>query len=73
MHGVGCCSASFRFADQQMNVLGHDHVSVNVHLELAAHALQANGKQVLDRCGREERMPVRTGEGQEMRLAPEWW
>jgi hypothetical protein len=29
-----------RFAEQEVNMLGHDHVSVNLKPEAAPHALQ---------------------------------
>ena len=68
MHRVG---QSFwrRFADQPMNVFGHDDITVNTHFEAQSHAFEAFDKEVVDvrRC--ELAVPLITTEGEEMGLA----
>ena len=46
MHGIGQRSL-LRFADQQMNMFRHNHVSVNAHSEAASHVLQTRNHQVI--------------------------
>jgi len=38
--------AVIRVADKQMDVLRHDHVAIDPHLELAPHCLQAHRKEI---------------------------
>lgn len=54
-----------RLAQQPMHVLGHDDVSVDAHLEAAAHLLQNLEKQIVDRRRIEARPPMVAGEGHE--------
>ena len=41
---------ALRLADQQMDVIRHDHVTIHAHLELAAHSLQRRFKRAFRRC-----------------------
>src|ERR1019366_4161357 len=68
MHGVGQ-SVWSRFADQQMNVFGHDDITVNAHPETQPHAFEAFEKKTISVRRRELAVPLITTEGEEMRLA----
>ena len=59
----------FRFTDQQVDVLGHDDVSVNAQTEAATSAFQALHKQVVDLGTVEVRLPMATTEGEKVRLS----
>jgi hypothetical protein len=47
MESIGQRS-DFRLTQQQVNVFGHDHVSVHTQVKALAHALQALREQVVD-------------------------
>ena len=59
----------FRFADQQVDVLGHDDVSVNAPGEAATSAFQTLDEQVVGFGRIEERLPAITTEGEKVRLS----
>ena len=68
MDGVGE-RAGDRFADQQVDVFGHDNVSVNEHLEAAAHRFEAHEKQIVALGGAEILLPTITTKGYEVGLS----
>jgi len=53
---------AFRFADQQVNMLGHNDISVNAESETAPHTLQREFEDSLGGVSREQRSPMVTGE-----------
>lgn len=54
-------------AEQQVNVFGHHHVSVDAHVEATTHVLQAEREQVVN-CGADEiGLAAITTEGDGMR------
>ena len=56
-------------AEQQVNVFGHDNVSVDAHVEVMTHGLKAKWEQVVN-CGTDEiGLAAITTEGDEMRLS----
>jgi hypothetical protein len=64
--GFFSCGSLIRFADQKMNVLGHNHVSDNHELIATAHLLQHGQEQIATpRCA-EQRLPPVTTAGDEM-------
>ena len=58
-----------RLADQQMNVLGHDHVAEDGELILLSHLLQNSEKQVAPPRTAEQRLALATTAGDEMQVA----
>jgi len=58
--------AALGFADQQVNMLRHDHKSVNTKSETAPHTLQRELEDSLGGVSREQRPPVITGERDEV-------
>jgi hypothetical protein len=60
--------SSLGLADQKVNVLGHDDVSVDAKTEVAAHTLQGVLKDSSARVRREQGRAVITTEGYEMAL-----
>jgi hypothetical protein len=60
--------SSLGLADQKVNVLGHDDVSVDAKAEAAAHALKGVLKDVSARVVREQGTAVIRREGHEMAL-----
>ena len=67
MHRIGQ-SFRTRLANQQVNVFGHDDVSVNAHLEAQSHAFERLNKEVIDMRRCEVRAPLVTTECEEMGL-----
>jgi hypothetical protein len=65
--GIGQGSV-LRFIDQQMNMCGHDHVSVDTHGELAAHVLQTLNEQVARVWGDQVGLSAVATESEEMGL-----
>ena len=61
--------ARLRFAQEQMNVLGHDHVSVHEHSEMAAHVFQTGNEEVVSFGGAEVLFAAITTEGDEVSLS----
>jgi hypothetical protein len=68
MHCVGQCALT-GLAEQQVNVLGHDHVSVDAHLELAPHAFQTKREQIVNRDVDKIGPPTIATEGDEVRVS----
>ena len=68
MNGVGERQA-VRCTHQQVNVVGHDDVSINAHCEATAHALEAIKEEIASRGIGEVRSAVVAAESDEMRLA----
>jgi hypothetical protein len=56
------------FVDQQMNMLRHDHVSINAHGEAAAHVLQTQNKQVIGMGRAKVALSAVATEGEEVGL-----
>ena len=56
------------FADQQVDVLGHDHIPVDAQGEAAAHPFQNLNEQVVNGGRLESQPPMITSEGHEVRL-----
>ena len=61
--------ATLGLAEEQVNMFGHHHVSVDPEREAAAHLLQNNGEQVVNCAVDEIGLAAITTEGDEMRLA----
>src|SRR5258708_7009548 len=62
-------SSTIRFADQQMNVLGHDHVSDDDETAAHAHLLQDFEKQIPPADGPQQRSLVITARGDEVQVS----
>ena len=58
-----------RFADQEVNVLGHDHVTDDHELIAPAHLLQHSEQQVTTARRAEQRLPAITTAGDEMKVS----
>jgi len=58
-----------RFADQQMNVLGHDHVTGNDELIAPANLLQHSQQQVTTASRAEQRLSLITTASDEMKVS----
>src|SRR5579863_3888940 len=59
---------SFRLADQQVNMLRHDHVPVNPKSEAAPHPLQSRFEDLSARLGGQKPTAIVTAECDEMTL-----
>jgi hypothetical protein len=57
-----------RFAEEQMNVLGHDHVAHDYKLITSAHLLQHGQKQVAPRGRAQQGLPAITTASDEMQV-----
>jgi hypothetical protein len=57
------------FADQQVNMLGHDHIPVDAKPETASHTLQRGLENSLGGVGCEQRPPMITGECDEVAVS----
>jgi len=66
LHGVGDRAAA-GLRDQQVNMLRHDHKSIDLHAIKDPCALQRTDKQISKGWIGEVRKPVVTGEGDEVR------
>ncbi len=58
--------AALGFVDQQVNMLGHDHISVNAKSETAPHTFEGELEDSLGGVGGEQRSPMITGECDEV-------
>jgi hypothetical protein len=58
--------AAFRFADEQMNVFGHDHVTANEESVPLAHTFQGLLEDVTGVRVRRKRLSMMTTEGYEV-------
>jgi hypothetical protein len=58
--------ARLRFAQQQVDVFGHDDISVHAHLEVFSHSFETEGKQLVGLAVVEERLSAVTTESDEM-------
>ena len=67
MHGV-CQKPALRLAQQQVHVLGHDHISVDAQGEAAAHFLQHLDEEIVGGGRLEPSPPMVTSEGHKVRL-----
>ena len=58
----------FRLGNEDMNVFGHDDVSVNASFETLPHVFQANNEEIESIGVAEFRLPPIAAEGQKMTL-----
>jgi hypothetical protein len=61
-------SLPLRFADQQMNMFGHDHVTGDDELIAPAHLLQHGQQQVTTVRGAEQRLPPIVNEWEVLKM-----
>jgi hypothetical protein len=59
-------SAAFRFADEQVNVFGHDHIAANEESVPLAHTFQGLLEDVTGVRVSQQRVSMMTTEGYEM-------
>jgi len=57
------------FADQQVDVLRHDHIPHHQHLVLEARGFQSPQKEIAPSTTGEQRQPLIAAEGDEMQVA----
>ncbi len=65
---IGQCIARSRFAEQQVHMLRHDHISVDLKVEGVPYALQGRLKDSSACVGGEQRAAMVAAEGDEVTL-----
>lgn len=60
--------APLGFAEQKVDVFGHDHISIDANGKATAHIFQALWEEIVYAGRREVGFPMKTGEGDEVGL-----